>query len=251
MATYALSDAQTFSGHIQVVGTDYHVTPLAELSMRTENVTTQVSDAVQFGVRSDSHFSVGLDYTWAPTEYWSVFAEGGVERRGYESMSRQWTVNGISDPYLRQRTLESNSNWIARVRDRYYTAGVGTDATLIPDKLKLTVQYVYAKSDGRQAYSSPVGTAGVDDVNAFDPVPFNDVDDTEMHSFNPELSYELSERMTLSAGYQWERWNVKDYNYQGFTYVPLYTTGVAMLMNGLLPQPYSQNIAYVRLKMGF
>lgn len=251
MATYALSDAQSLSGHVQLVGTDYKVTPLGEISMAAAGVTTQVSEAMQFGVRSDGHVSVGLDYMWAPTPYWTLFAEGGVEQRRFESMSRQWTVNGISDPYRRQRTLESNSNWIAKVRDKYYTAGVGGDVSFIPDKLKLTVQYVYAKSDGRQAYSSPVGTAAVDDVNAFDPVPFDDVDDTQMHSFNPELTYDYNDRISLSAGYQWEKWDVDDYNYKGFTYVPLYTTGVAVLMNGLLPQAYSQNIAYIRLKMGF
>ncbi|MEO8379730.1 MAG: MtrB/PioB family outer membrane beta-barrel protein [Acidobacteriota bacterium] len=251
MATYAISDAQTFSGHVQVVSTDYDVTDLGELSRTLENVTTQVSDAVQFGVRSDHHYSVGLDYTWAPTERWSIFAEGGYEQREYESMSRQWTVNGISDPYLRQRTLESNSNWTVRARDNYLTGGVGADASIIPEKLKLTVQYVFAKSDGRHAYSSPVGTAAVDDVNAFNPVPFDDVDDTTIHSFNPELSYDYSDRITLAAGYQWEKWDVDDYNYKGFTYAPLYTNGVAMLMGGLLPQPYSSNVAYIRIKMGF
>lgn len=251
MATYALNDSTTFSGHVQFVDTDYDVTPLGQMSMQAENVTTQTSDDMQFGVRSDSHYSVGLDYTWAPTQYWTLFAEGGLEQRKYESMSRQWTVNGISDPYLRQRTLESNSNWIANVRDNYYTGGIGADVSLIPDKLKVTIQYVYAKSDGRHEYSSPVGTAAVDDVNAFAPVPFDDVDDTQMHSFNPEVTYDYNDRISVAAGYQWERWEVDDYNYKGFTYVPLYTNGVAMLMGGLLPQPYSQNIAYIRLKMGF
>jgi MtrB/PioB family decaheme-associated outer membrane protein len=251
MATYAINESSTLSGHIQAVATNYNVSPLGQLSMTTENVTLQTSNDVQFGVRSDGNVSIGLDYTFAPTEYFSVFVEGGVERRRYESMSRQWTVNGVSDPYLKQRTLESNSNWIARVRDTYTTGGVGADLTFIPDKLKLSVQYEYARSDGRQAYSSPVGTAATDDVNLFVPQPFNDVDDTTLHSFNPELTWTWSPKVSLSAGYQWEDWDIDDYNYKGFTYVPLYNNGVAMLMGGLLPQAYSSNIAYVRVRMGF
>jgi hypothetical protein len=250
MATYALNDSSTFSGHVQLVRTNYDVTPLGQLSMLTEKVTQQTSDNVQFGVRSDRNYSMALDYTWAPSDRWSIFAEGGYEQRGYESMSRQWTVNGISDPYLKQPTLQSNSNWIARVRDNYYTAGLGIDASIIPDKLKFSLQYVFGKSDGRQAYSSPVGTTA-DDTNPFQPVPFDDVDDTITNSFNPELSYLYSDRISVAAGYQWEQWHVNDYNYKGFTYAPLYTTGVAMLMGGLLPQPYNQNIAYVRVKIGF
>jgi MtrB/PioB family decaheme-associated outer membrane protein len=251
MATYALSDTSTFSAHVQLAKTDFGVTRLGELSMVTENVTLQPSDATQFGVRYEKQSSFGLDYTWAPTEYLTLFAEGGVEQRQYEQMSRQWTVNGISDPYLRQRTLESNSNWIAEVRDRYYTGGLGGDISLVPDKLKLTLQYVYSRSDGRHDYSSPVGTAAVDDVNAFDPVSFEDVDDTSFSTFNPEISYDYNDRISVAAGYQFERWNIDDYLYKGFTYAPLYTNGVALLMGGLLPQAYSQNIAYVRVKMGF
>jgi hypothetical protein len=251
MVTWVINDASSLSSHLQFVNTDYAVTPLGELSRLTENVTTQPSDNVQFGVRSDRKASLGLDYTWAPTPRFTAFAEAGYEKQQYESMSRQWTVNGISDPYLRERTLQSNSNWIAKVRDNYYTAGLGLDTQIIPDKLKLSLQYVFSKSDGQQAYSSPVGTAVVDDTNAFDPQPFNDVDDTTFHTLNPELTYDWSEHLSLAAGYQWEDWDIDDYNYKGFTYAPLYTTGVAMLMGGLLPQPYSQNTAYVRVRMNF
>jgi hypothetical protein len=250
MVTYAVTDNTSISSHLQAANTDYKVTPLGELSLLTEKVTSQATDDYQFGVRWDRMVSWGIDYSWAPSQRLNMFADLGVERRIYQSMSRQWTVNGISDPYLKQPVPASNSNWTATARDLYYTAGLGLDAQLIPDKLKLTVQYVLGKSDGRQSYDSPVGTAA-DDTNAFVPVPFNDVDDTTTQSFNPELTYQYNPHVSLAAGYDWEQWHVRDYNYQGFTYTPLYTTGVAMLMGGLLPKPYSQNIAYVRVRMGF
>jgi len=251
MATFAFTDATTVSAHVQRVSTDFGVAPLGAISMATEKVTAQASKANQFGVRWDRHDSYGVDYTWAPTARFSVSADAGFEQFRYESMSRQWTVNGITDPYLRQPVLESNANWIAEVRDNYYTAGLGLEADLVTERLKLSLQYVYGKSDGRHDYSSPVGTALVDDTNAFVPQPFDDVDDTKTQSFNPELTYKYSDRLSLAAGYQWEEWQVNDYNYAGFTYVPLYNNGVALLMNGLLPKPYSQNIAYVRVRMGF
>jgi MtrB/PioB family decaheme-associated outer membrane protein len=251
MVTWAINDSSSLSSHVQAVTTDYGVTPLGALSMTTENVTLQPSDAVQFGVRWDRRYSVGVDYTFAPSPYFTAFVDAGYERQQYESMSRQWTVNGISDPYLRERALQSNSNWTANSRDNYYTAGLGLDTQIIPDKLKLSLQYVFARSDGSHHYSSPVGTVAVNDVNAFVPQPFENVDDTTFHTLNPELTYELSDHFSLAAGYQWEKWDIDDYNYDGFTYVPLYTTGVAMLMNGLLPAAYSQNVAYLRVRMNY
>lgn len=251
MVTWIVNDSSSVSGHVQWVSTDYSVTPLGELSMLTENVTVQPSDNVQFGVRWDRRYSVGMDYTWAPTPRFTAFVEGGIEQQQYESMSRQWTVNGISDPYLKERRLESNSNWTANARDNYYTAGLGIDAQIIPDKLKFSMQYVFSKSDGRHEYESPVGTNAVDDVNAFTPQPFDDVDDTAFHTVNPEITWDWSDHLALGAGYQWEKWSIDDYNYKGFTYAPVYTTGVALLMGGLLPQAYTQNVAYVRLKMNF
>ena len=250
MVTYALTDNTSVSTHLEVAGTDYKVTDLGALSMQMENVTTQASDAYQFGVRWDRMFSWGIDYSWAPTDKMSVFADLGAERRAYQSMSRQWTVNGISDPYLKERTLSSFSNWTATARDLYYTAGLGVDAQLVPDKVKFTLQYSIGKSDGRQSYSSPVGTAA-NDTNAFAPVPFDDVDDTTTQSFNPELTYKYNPHVSIAAGYQWEQWHVNDYNYKGFVNVPLYNAGVALLMGGLLPRPYAQNIAYIRVRMGF
>ncbi|MBV9496115.1 MAG: MtrB/PioB family outer membrane beta-barrel protein, partial [Acidobacteria bacterium] len=251
MVTWALSDTQSLSGHLQFVNTDYNVAKLAARSMTAENVKVQTSNDEQFGVRWDRRASIGLDYTWSPTEKIDFFAEAGYEKQQYESQSRQWTVNGISDPYLRQPVLQSNSNWKANSRDNYMTAGLGMDAQFIPDKLKLSLQYVFAKSDGRQSYSSPLGTAATDDVNLFVPQPFDDVDDTTTHSLNPELTYTVNDHLSLAAGYQWEKWTINDYNYKGFTYAPLYVTGVAMLMGGILPPSYDQNIAYVRVRMGF
>lgn len=250
MATTAVTDSIMVSAHAQMTATNYSVPELGPMSMVAANVTVQTSNQTAFGVRWDRRNSYGLDITWAPSEYFSVYGDLGFEAATFEMMDRQWTVNGISDPYRRQPVLESKSNWIARVRDNYYTGGLGIEASFIPDRLTLSFQYAFGKSDGQQVYSSPVGTAAVDDVNAFAPVPFRDVDDTLQHSLNPELSYHLNDHISLSAGYQWEEWDVNDYNYQGFTYSPLYTNGVAMLMGGLLPSAYSANIIYLRLKMG-
>ena len=45
-------------------------------------------------------------------------------------------------------------------------------------------------------------------------------------------------------------YQIDDFSYRGFSYTPLYTTGVAVLMGGDLPPAYQTNVFFVRLKLG-
>jgi hypothetical protein len=250
MVTAALGDDLSLSGHVQWVSTDFDQVELGPVSRAMENVTAPMDPANQFGVRWDRKVSVGLDLSYAPSPRLSLFADAGYDRWKYEQESRQWTVNGISDPYLRQPVTASFSNWVATPRDRTYSAGAGLDAELVRDRLHLSAQYTYSKSDGQQAYASPLGTAA-NDVNLFTPATFDDVDDIAWHVVDAELEWKLKAALSISAGYHYEKWDIDDYNYKGLTYTPVYNNGVALLMGGLLPPAFNANVAYVRIRTGF
>ena len=49
---------------------------------------------------------------------------------------------------------------------------------------------------------------------------------------------------------RFEKYRIDDFSYRGFSYTPLYTTGVAVLMGGDLPPAYQTNVFFVRLKLG-
>jgi hypothetical protein len=204
----------------------------------------------QFGVRWDRRYSLGADVTYAPSPRISVFADAGYDRWRYQQGAHQWTLNGISDPYRREPTTASNSNWVATPRDNTWSGGFGLDAGLIPDRLRLNAQATYSRSDGQHLNDSPVGTAA-NDVNPFVPASFEDVDDIRWRTVNAELEWKFSKALSMAAGYHFEKWEIDDYNYKGFTYAPVYNNGVALLMGGLLPPPFDVNVAYLRVRAGF
>jgi hypothetical protein len=195
----------------------------------------------------------GIDVSYLLTDRLSVYAAYTFERFRYEMAGRQWTPGGISDPYVSETGLASNSNWTAEPLDRYHTFGLGGEARLIPKALRLNVSYSFSRSRGRIGLSSPLGTPA-NDVNPFVPTPFDNVDSIDFHNLNADLEWTLGKRAALGAGYVFEKYRVDDYNYAGFTYTPANLTGFpatsGLLMGGLLPRPYHTNVAYLRLRVG-
>jgi hypothetical protein len=229
MVTAYVTDSTSLSAHAQYLSTDYFDAP--------------------GGLLWDKRYSYGADFTYALTDRVSFFADAGLERVRSQQAGRQWTLTSVSNPYLRETGLESNSNWTASPYDDYWSAGSGFDADLVRQRLHLNVQYNVSRNDGQHSYTSPLGNA-TNDVNAFQPMPFDDVDDIRWQTFDTELEYRHDERLSLSLGYHFEKYQIDDFSYRGFTYTPLYATGVAVLMGGDLPPAYQTDVFYVRLKLG-
>jgi len=194
----------------------------------------------------------GFDVSYLLTDRLSVYAAYTFEKFRYDMAGRQWTPDGISDPYVSETGLVSNSNWTAEPLDRYHTVGVGGEVQLIPKALRLSVSYSFSRSRGRIGLASPLGTPA-DDVNPFVPTPFANVDNIDFQNLNADLEWTLGKRASLSAGYVFEKYRIDDYNYTGFTYTPANVIGLptsGLLMGGMLPWPYHTNVAYLRLRVG-
>lgn len=205
-----------------------------------------------FGLVEDLHRVYSLDGSYVLTEALSLYASYSFERYASLQRARQWTGTSVSNPYNSETGFASNSNWEARPRDDVDTASLGVEVSLIPQRLRLNMAYTYSRTDGLMAYASPLGAAPADS-NAFEPAPFNEVDDVEFHSVNPELEYRFGERLALSAGYHFEKFTIADFNYQGFTYTPRNLAGgvnAGLLMGSLLFPRYDVNAFYVRVRVG-
>ena len=207
-----------------------------------------------FGVLDDRHVLSSVDASYALAERVSVFADYSYERFTNHIRARQWFAGGPGDPYVTETGFESANNWENRSRDNIQEAGLGLDVQLIPGRLRCQLQYTFSKTDGRWAFASPIG--GVTDLNSFDPAPAEHVDDVRWHVLNPELEWRLSERLALTAAYSYERWKISDFNYEGFSNVPVMSflgvvPVVPVFTGAILTPAYDNHVAYVRLKVGF
>jgi hypothetical protein len=194
----------------------------------------------------------GIDVSYLLTDRLTVYGAYTFEKFRYEMAGRQWNPGGISDPYVSETGLASNSNWTAEPLDRYHTVGLGGEALLIPKTLRLNASYSFSRSRGRIGLSSPLGTPA-NDMNPFVPTPFVNVDNINFQSLNADLEWTLGKHASLAAGYVYEKYRIDDYNYADFTYTPANVVGLpssGLLMGGMLPWPYHTNVAYLRLRVG-
>jgi MtrB/PioB family decaheme-associated outer membrane protein len=205
-----------------------------------------------FGLLADNHRVYSMDVSYSPIEKVSLYSSYSIEQYSSRQKARQWSPTSVSNPYTRETGFDSNSNWEASPRDDIHTASMGLEANLIP-QLSLNVAYAYSKSDGLINYSSPLGVAA-DDVNAFVPAPFTDVDDITYRSLSSELEYRIGERLALTAGYYREKYSIADITYRGFTYTPRNLAGginAGLLMGSYLDAPYGVNVFFMRAKVEF
>jgi len=206
-----------------------------------------------FGLLDNSHQAYGVDYSYDVNERLSLFADYDFEKFHSRLHDRTWTPGDACDPLTQAPGYASACNWNGVPEDSYNTVGLGFDTYLIAKKLHYTLNYTFSKSHGTQDYS---GGGGVD--NPFVPLNFSNVDSETSYAINNELEYKFTKALALVAGYQYESWNINDYNYNGFNYVNQFSAfnflpipGANLLMGGLLPPAYHANIAFARLKFGF
>ena len=208
-----------------------------------------------FGLLEDEHRIYTLDIDYSLSEKASVYAFGSFERYNYRESGRQWEPavggNGNGDPYNTDTDIKSNSNWSADSEDTVTTIGAGFHVAPGSEKNSLHVWYSMSKAEGDIMFYSPVG--GTTDANNFEPIPFQEVDNSKLQVFNASLKHHLSKNMAFVFGYMRERWSIDDFNYDGVSYVPTLTSGAynATVLMGTLEPDYNVNIGYVKLYFKF
>lgn len=166
--------------------------------------------------------------------------------------ARQWTPSSTGDPYVKEKTYESNSNWNAEDEDKVDTFGGGLKFAVMPNRLDFHLNYTYSKTDGKVKLSSTLGTS-TNDNNAFTPADFAEVDDIKLQTLHAKLKYKFYKGLSITLGYMWEKFEVEDLDNTGFTYIPTDATGAynGTLLMGTIPKNYDVNIVYTKLTYSF
>ena len=196
-----------------------------------------------FGLTGDKHRIFTIETSYALTERLDANAYYSFERYESSQRARAWLPGGPGDPYTLEPTPESDSNWTDDSKDDVRSFMVGFHAVVLPPKWTVNFNVLYSKSDGLINFASPVGFL---DLNPFTPATLNNIDDVTRVSVSPELSYAWRKDVSLRFGYWYEKYNIDDFNVNGFVNIPLTLDGAynGALLMGTLPKDYSANTVY-------
>ena len=205
-----------------------------------------------FGLLEDKHNIYSIDADYAVSKRLNLLAFYSHEEYKNRTKARQWTPSSIGDPYTREKAYESNSNWEAENEDKADTFGGGLNFAVVPKKLDFKISYAYSKTDGTIRLSSPAGTSA-NDNNPSAPIDFTEVDDIKRQTMHAKLKYYLAKGLSVVLGYMWEKFDVKDFDNTGFTYIPTDASGAynGALLMGTIPKDYDVSVIYTKLTYSF
>lgn len=228
-----------------------HFHPTETLSLSTQWILgTDDYTESPLGMTGDDHRLLSFDLTWMPTPRVALYGAWSVEKNEVALVGREWFIGAPSDPLSNAPELDDPSNWRAATEDEIDTIGFGLEADLIPDRLRFEVAFSWSESDGRIDYQSPVGPPSLD-LNAFVPAPFEEVDDVRFWNLNPELEYTFGDHLALTLAYARERYDIEDFNLEGFSLVPIDTEGATngAIFMGTQFTDYDFDLWSLRLKV--
>ncbi len=194
-------------------------TPLDNVSLCVEYIFSMDNyDDSVFGLQDGWHHTATFDVDYSPMDAVSIHAFYTYENHETKQRSRDWQDAGTGDPYVSEPGVSSDSNWDLDLTEQVHSVGLGGEVAIIPDRLRLKLDGVFALVDGKAEFESPVG--GVNpDRNNYPPVDFGDMDDTTWWKASAGLEYVLTKKLSLGAGYRFESWDIDDYTYDGLTEV--------------------------------
>jgi hypothetical protein len=184
------------------------------------------------------NMSVSLNYSYNDTRYEdSLFGLHDIRSHtaGIDSTYQPawWLGMNVFYTYENQRNRQNDhrtgANWFLKTVDETNTVGAGVDLGIIKDKLNLKVDGSYAKVDGDATFASNTPL-----------LPWDHVDETMLTKICGAFKYKATKALDLSLGYGYEKWSIKDYQYNGVTNVVVTAANVyrgLLTMNSLF-KPY-------------
>lgn len=243
-------EAERDRDRVQLIASVYPIEPLT-LTGQIIYGRDDFKDSA-FGLLDDKHEIYSIDADYSISDRWNIFAFYSYEKYKNSQKARQWTPGSLGDPFLKEKGLNSNSNWNADNEDIVNTVGGGLNIAFMPKKLDFKLTYSYSETDGKVKLLSPLGTSATDS-NPFVPAEFSDVDDVKLQTLDAKVKYRIMKGLSIALGYMWERFDISDFENRGFTYIPTTATGDynGALLMGTLPKDYNVNILYAKLSYNF
>lgn len=204
-----------------------------------------------FGLLDDALTSGTVEVDVTPMERLSVGVFFTHEIVESTQRSRQWTPGGVGDPYTTATTVDDPSNWEGLFTENTSTVGLNASVSLIPDKLSAKLDGTASQSNGKMDFSSAVG--GAIDANNWEPEDYGAIDDTRSASAGCSFRYRWTRTVASEIGYRYSMWDIKDYNYDGYSRVLTTASGNynSMLTMDTLYQDFTAHSVYCSVSATF
>lgn len=222
MSTGGLLDASLLLATEERTGSAYETLTTARSPqnplMRKYNMADRDRDEVEFRLGSNptDRLNLGVTTRYAADDYDAT----QIGLRGTED--RSWTVDAsfafpdgssLYGAFTREEIESDQANsqnfgapdWLAGSKDRFNTVVAGLQLPALADKLNVNIDYVIARSKGRNDIEFANSTQGG---------PYPDLR-TNLHSLRVFADYAWSESLTFRLGFWRERYNSDDWAFDG------------------------------------
>lgn len=211
-----------------------------------------------FGVLSDETRSAGVEVEWAASKKVHVNGFYNKDRIEGSMREREWARNGGPTDFTRSAVLESASNWQLDDITDVDTYGASVLVTFKPKVDDFLASYSNAHSDGRMVFTSAIDAntqvaTTARDLNQFAPLPFNNVDDNRLQTFQVRYNRNVADHWAFGVGYLHERLTISDYALDGITLIPINrVTGASQAITmASRPIGYSADVTFGSVKYRF
>jgi MtrB/PioB family decaheme-associated outer membrane protein len=223
------------------------------LSLGYKNSRTNYEEA-PLGRQSERRDEIMVDADYAIGTIARLGAYWEYEKYRINQFMRNGT-NNINDVNPANDPTDTNFNWDATILDRSFNYGANADVYVIPEKLKVRVQYDHLMSDGNADLTyfnlgTPADAATATTGRTNSNMDSEEWDDYKKTSFMIKAVYDVMKNLSVSAGYAYERYQYNDDaldNYpSSYTSGPTVVGTTTTYLTGLYKDlSYNANVVFV------
>jgi len=196
------------------------------------------------GLNDSKVNQVDADFDWQVHKRIRLFGYFDFEQRTKNQIQRQATT--YTDPA--STPTAANFNWRSDAKENSYGYGIGTDITIIQDKLTLNLAHYSIQADGTIDYTYLLGALPLPAGQTQDNIDLGSWDDYHLNNFVAKLTYQVTKMVSLTAAYAYESYSYGDAQYNGYLYVP----GTTGYLTGAYSDPsYQAHVGFLSVNVKF
>ncbi|MDD5559995.1 MtrB/PioB family decaheme-associated outer membrane protein [Candidatus Methylomirabilis sp.] len=225
------------------------ISPIENLSFTaTYSLLQDHFNNSDLGLQKSRGWSAGGDLAYSPFKWLSFFVNYTREEFRYDQLSRSRPVTGTTAFDF------TDFNWRSVNTDTIDTYGVGTDVSLIPNRLNFRLTYTFSDADTIMRSFNPVKpTSGTGAQRATATAVDYPLANTNLHTLIAALRYNLTRNWSLKGEYRFEQFRETDWatdaiGQSGLTNLPPTTD---TFLGARFLQNYDAHIAAFTLRYQF